>query len=133
MKRRILIVDDDPVMVEYLRLALASNDWELQSAHDAMTGFEKARDSRPTVVITDFQMPDFGKGSDLIRALRREPVLAHTPVIIVTSMGLAHVKAQVPKEETRVRYIEKPQDFAVLRGLIEELTGAEFTPREPLS
>jgi two-component system cell cycle response regulator DivK len=133
MKRRILIVDDDPIMVAFLREGLGSDDWDLDSAYDAMTGFEKARDLRPTVVITDFQMPDFGKGSDLIRALRREPVLAQTPVIIVTSMSLGHVKAQLPKDETRVRFLEKPPDFAVLRRYIKELTGAELTPREPLS
>jgi two-component system cell cycle response regulator DivK len=131
MNRRILIVDDDPVMIAFLRHGLAADGWDLESAMDAMTGFEKARDKRPTLVITDFQMPDFGKGSDLIRALRREPVLAETPVIVVTSMPLAHVRAQLPKDETRVRFMEKPPDYAILRAFIKELTGADLTPREP--
>lgn len=112
-------------MVELVTLGLKSEHWTIDSASDAMTGFEKARDIRPFLIVSDFQMPDFGKGSDLVRAVRKEPALAKTPIIILTSMDLGRVKSSLPKDVERVRMLNKPPDFDIMYSFIAELTGLD--------
>lgn len=121
MNKKILLVDDDPVVLEFVRQELSADGWACTTAEDAMEGFEKARDLRPVLIVSDVQMPDFGKGTDLVRALRREPALAKTPVVIVTGMNLSAVKSQLPKDETRVRLLNKPVDMAAIRACMLEL------------
>ena len=123
MKKRLLLVDDDSSMLGFVQLGLESEFWTIETASDAMSGFEKVRDIRPFLIISDFQMPDFGKGTDLVRAIRREPVIAKTPIIILTGMELQHVRARLPKGEELVRMLNKPPDFDLLRRYIAELTG----------
>lgn len=121
MNRKILLVDDDPVVLEFVRQELAGDGWACATASEAMEGFEKARDLRPALIISDFQMPDFGMGTDLVRALRRDPALAKTPVIIITGMNLGSVKSRLPADETRVRLLNKPADMASVRACMTEL------------
>ena len=123
MKRRMLIVEDDDELLSLLTIGLASPGWTIETATDAMAGFEKARDIKPFVIVTDYQMPHFGKGSDMLRALRREPVLAKTPVIFLTSMDLPRVQSQIAADDERVRLMSKPPSFKLLRDCIQELTG----------
>ncbi len=123
MKKRLLIVDDDSSLTDLMQIGLESEHWTIEVAHDALAGFEKARDLRPFLILSDFQMPDFGKGSDLVRAIRKEPVLAKTPVLILTSMEIAWVNARLPAGETRVRVLNKPPDFEKMKATIKELTG----------
>ncbi len=125
MKRRLLIVEDDPVLLPLLALGLAAPAWTVETAADALAGFEKARDLRPFVIVTDYHMPTYGKGSDLLRAIRREPVLAKTPVIFLTSAELQKIQVQLPATETQVRLMNKPPNFKLLRQTIQELTGVD--------
>lgn len=125
MKRRLLVVEDDLELLSLLEMGLAAPGWTVETATDAMSGFEKARDLRPFLIITDYRMPNFGKGSDMLRALRMEPVLAKTPVIFLTSVDLQRVQATVPEGETRVRLLNKPPNFQVLKATIRDLTGVD--------
>lgn len=121
MNKKILLVDDDPVVLEFVRQELTADGWSCTTAREAMEGFEKARDLRPALIISDFQMPDFGKGTDLVRAVRRDPALVKTPVIIITGMNLATVKTQLPKDDARVRLLNKPADMTAVRACMGEL------------
>lgn len=121
MNKKILLVDDDPLVLEFVRQELTADGWTCSTASEAMEGFEKARDLRPALIVSDVQMPDFGKGTDLVRALRREPALAKTPVVIVTGMNLGEVRKMLPTGEERVRLLNKPADMNAIRASMREL------------
>jgi len=122
-KRRLLIVDDDSGMLDILSRTLADPDWEIELAGDAMSAFIKAREARPFLIITDIEMPMFGKGSDMLRALRKEKVLAKTPVIVLTGDSPARARELLAPGDPNMRLLIKPPDFSVLRALIREMGG----------
>lgn len=123
MKRRLLIVDDDSNTLDILSSNLASPDWEIETALDAMSAFLKARDIRPFLIITDIRMPTFGKGTDMVRALRKEKVLAHTPVIVLTGIDPEQARALMPEGDPNIRLLIKPPDFDALAALVREMGG----------
>lgn len=126
-KRRLLIVDDDSNTLELLSANLASPDWEIETALDAVSAFIKARELRPFLIITDIRMPTFGRGTDMVRALRKEKVLAKTPVIVLTGIDPEQARALMPQGDPNVRLLTKPPDFDALIALIREMGDLEPT------
>lgn len=125
MNRRLLMVDDDPMILEALKAGLGEGPWTVETASDAMSAFVKARDLRPFLIITDVQMPSFGKGTDMVRALRKEKATATTPVIVMTGMDLTRARALLPPDDPHTRLLGKPPDFDTIEVLIKELTGVD--------
>lgn len=119
------MVDDDPMILTALQAGLGEGPWTVETATDAMSAFVKARDLRPFLIITDVQMPSFGKGTDMVRALRKEKATSTTPVIVMTGMDLTRARALLPPDDPHTRLLGKPPDFDTLEVLIKELTGVD--------
>jgi len=80
---RVLVVDDDPDIVEYLGALLEDHGFEVRSAGDADRALAALRTTRPAVVLIDVLMP--GKsGLDLLVSIRRDPRLADLPLVMIT-------------------------------------------------
>ena len=124
-KRRLLIADDEPMILGIMESALAGPAWEITTAQNALDALMKARDLRPFLIITDVQMPSFGKGTDMVRALRKEKATATTPVIVMTGMDLQRAQALLPQNDPYTRLIGKPPDFDKIEALIRELAGVD--------
>jgi len=122
-KRRLLIADDEPMILEVMQDALTGPAWDITTASDAMDALMKARELRPFFIITDIQMPSYGKGTDMIRALRMEKAIAATPLIVLTGMDPERAKRLLPADDARLRLLTKPPDFARILSIIKELTG----------
>ena len=69
LPKRILVVDDEPGLAELLRLALTSDQFQVEIAQDAQTALAAFEARRHDVVITDFRMPGMD-GLELARAIR---------------------------------------------------------------
>lgn len=89
MSKRILIVDDE----NYIRLLLHRTLEELEfegveihAAADGLAGLEAARALRPDLLFLDLMMPGLS-GFEVCTAVRRDPELAGTHVIILTAKG----------------------------------------------
>lgn len=124
-KRRLLIADDEPMILHLLVDALASPAWEIVTATNALETLMKARDLRPFCIVSDIQMPAYGKGTDMIRALRLEKAISHTPVILLTGMDPERAQNLLPPNDARVRLLVKPPDFPKIFALIKEMTGVD--------
>lgn len=130
-KRILLIVDDDPMIVATLEAALSNSNWDIETANDALQAFMKARDLRPFLIVTDVQMPAYGKGSDMVRALRMEKATMLTPVIVLTGMELSRAKRLLPPDDARIQVFNKPPDFDAILLAIKELTGVDPSAAPP--
>ncbi len=122
-KRRLLIVDDDPLIINFLSAALASSEWEISTAADAMSAFMIARDQRPFMILTDVQMPAFGSGTDMVRALRLEKATALTPVLVITGLTPERAQPLLPQDDPRIQLMSKPPDIDTIFRIIYEMTG----------
>ncbi|MCA9243829.1 MAG: response regulator, partial [Phycisphaerales bacterium] len=85
-KRRVLVVDDDPAILEMLvELLERTGDFEVQTA---ATGFDAGKEAsrfRPDVIVLDFMLPDIN-GNAVIKSIRGDEALRETRIIIVSGV-----------------------------------------------
>jgi two-component system chemotaxis response regulator CheY len=86
--KRVLIVDDAATVRHYHRQVLEAAGYQVLDAANGLEGLEKALMALPDLVLADVNMPRMD-GYSLLAALRAEPALAATPVIIITTEALA--------------------------------------------
>lgn len=79
---RVLIVDDEPTLVELLSVSLRFQGFEVETATDGAEGLDKARVFRPDALIVDVMMPGMD-GFGMLRRLRADGI--HAPVLFLTA------------------------------------------------
>jgi two-component system response regulator MprA len=113
----ILVVDDDPIIVEMLSDLLAFEGYAVRGAGNGLEAMETILADRPALVLLDLQMP-YMSGAELLDALSRS-VFADLPVIIITASPL---EAQRVALDTNVACMTKPLDLdALLAGIAAAL------------
>ena len=86
MKKRILVVDDEPEFTNMLRLSLENEGYyEVREENDAGNARAAAREFDPDVVLLDIMMPEL-EGSEVAAALKEDPVTRDVPVIFLTAL-----------------------------------------------
>ncbi len=82
----ILIVDDDPEIVDLLRMDLELMGFQVDHAHDGMAGVKKAENKRYDLIILDIMMPKLD-GYEACKKIRASRQAAQTPIILLTAKG----------------------------------------------
>jgi twitching motility two-component system response regulator PilH len=80
---RVLIIDDSPTIIAVLRKILGSARLVTSEAVDAETGIELMRSDQPNLVFLDVVLPGID-GFAALRAMRRDPLIRHIPVILMS-------------------------------------------------
>jgi two-component system alkaline phosphatase synthesis response regulator PhoP len=83
--KTILVVEDEPAIVKIVRDYLGQAGFRVVTAHAGQIGLTTARHELPDLVILDLMLPGGLDGLDVCRALRRDPVLANVPIIMLTA------------------------------------------------
>lgn len=83
---KVLIVDDQVDIRRMMMIAL-SGDFELLEAGDGVTALQMVREHRPDVVLLDVMMPGEMDGLQVLQAIRNDPQLKATRVIMVSAKG----------------------------------------------
>jgi two-component system, OmpR family, KDP operon response regulator KdpE len=81
LKARILVVDDEPGILRFLRAALVANDFEFESARSVQEALKSIASNAPDVVVLDLGLPD-GDGKDVIRQVREWSAV---PIIVISA------------------------------------------------
>ena len=81
MPKKILLVDDEPEILEICRDYLKASGYEVLTAKDGAQGLSFARREKPDLVVLDLMMPEMD-GLDMCRTIRRE---SNVPIIILTA------------------------------------------------
>lgn len=81
--RRVLVADDDPAIAWYFADLLRARGCDVEEAPDGEAALDRARRMVPDLVISDIRMPRLD-GLRLCRALRKDPVLADVPVVLLS-------------------------------------------------
>jgi DNA-binding response OmpR family regulator len=131
----ILVVDDDPRIVELLHIALGAHGFRVISASNGEDALRQAFDELPDLVILDVRLPR-RSGYEVCETIRREPQLAHLPVIMVSALTETEARLQglargaddyLPKPFSPKELIAKVKR-ALARA--EELKGLQRRARE---
>ena len=82
----ILVVEDDPRVVELLHIALGAHGFRVLSATNGDDGWRMVMEEQPDLVVLDVRLPR-RSGLDVVDAIRREPAVASLPVILVSALA----------------------------------------------
>jgi two-component system, cell cycle response regulator len=85
-RKRLLIVDDEPLNIKLLAGRLPADKFEIIRAFDGKTGLEKAAELSPDLILLDIMMPGMD-GCEVTRRLKSDPALKEIPIIIITALG----------------------------------------------
>jgi len=118
-KVKILIVDDEPNIVQTLQDRLEMNDYNVVTACNGQEGLEQAIQEQPDVVLLDVIMPVMD-GLEMLEALRKEPTCENISVVMLTARSQTQdiARANACGIED---YIVKPFDLSELLEKIESI------------
>ncbi|HEY5983220.1 MAG TPA: response regulator [Anaerolineales bacterium] len=121
--KRILCIEDDPEMIDLIRLILERRGFRVQGAEGGRAGLEAVIASPPDLVLLDLMMPDMD-GWDVYQQMKANESTRRVPVIIVTASGQnidREFGIQIAKVDDYIVKPFSPQDLLasverVLRG-----------------
>jgi CheY-like chemotaxis protein len=123
-KKYILVVDDDPDLVETVSMMLDSKGCEVGQAYDGIEGEESIKARRPDLVILDIMMPR-KDGYVLCNELKQDEKTRDIPVVLLTAVGDAvpstrysHADGMATEAD---EYIPKPIDTEGLWRVVSNL------------
>jgi CheY-like chemotaxis protein len=123
MKRSVLIVEDNETNLYLLRYLLEQSGMMVYEARDGIMGIEVASRTCPDCILLDVQLPQMC-GYDVARALRADPKLRATPIIVMTGNARAEDYDEAMAAGA-TDFIEKPVDPETLLAQISKyLTAA---------
>jgi CheY-like chemotaxis protein len=115
-------------VTSYLSALLSDNGWETHTANDVQRGLALVRAQTPAVVLLDLMMPERG-GLSVLVAIRKDPALRDTPVVLVSGVQEKlnadfHSYLEHFKHYRANAFVDKPVDAALLLKTIDELVHA---------
>ena len=115
-KKQILVVDDEPDVVEFFRQLLEDNGYEVTAAYDGLQGMEMVLKKRPDLILLDLQMPE-ETGTGFYRKLHNKKEYKDIPVIVISGVAGSHlaVGKSVPVLD------KPPQEDEVLQEVAKAL------------
>ncbi len=115
-KEKILTIDDDPDILDVLELTL-SEQYEVFQANNGEEGLQVLQQKNPDLIICDYMMP-LMNGREFCKALKKDILLRHLPVIMLTGKGEVHDRVG-GIEAGADDYIVKPFDPSELLARIK--------------
>lgn len=117
MPKRILIIDDDPIVLKYLENLFGDNGYETFTAANGIEGREMVDHCKPNLITLDLQMPEQW-GPRFYRDLTKTKAYRDIPIIVIS--GLSGSKYSLPKA---AGYLSKPFDAEELLKMVREQIG----------
>lgn len=105
-KEKILVVDDSPAQRHYVEDCLLRQGFNVVTAEDGKVGLDKARQIRPDLIVSDYDMPVM-TGFEMVVALRRDPATRGVPVVMLTARDTKRDVAQM-RAAGATAYLVKP-------------------------
>jgi two-component system response regulator VicR len=123
-KKSVVCIEDEPEMIDLIKLILGRKGFELAGAMGGREGLELIRRTKPDLVLLDLMMPDMD-GWEVYQQLKSDDELKHIPVIIVTAKAQSIDKVlglHIAKVDD---YVTKPFGPQELLQSIEKVLSAK--------
>ena len=116
---RVLVVDDDPVILKLLRVNFEMEGYSVTTASDGVKGLKAAREERPDVIISDVMMPHMN-GLELVAALDADVSTDAIPVILLSARA-QEIDVSDGLHAGADDYVTKPFDPIELIDRVQQL------------
>jgi len=122
-KQHILVVDDDPDLVESITMKLESNSFRVTKAYDGVEAWEKIKVDRPDLIILDVMMPR-KDGYAVCDEIKKDAKYKDITVVLLTAVGDAVTTTQYThfggKTTLAEDFVPKPIDLDKLMDIVKE-------------
>ena len=119
-KKRVLVIDDEPLILETLDAWLKMQGYTAFTAPDPVSGVEMAAKKQPDLIILDNYMGSLS-GFDALAKLRSDPKTSKTPVIMMSGFDKSIATVEAAFKAGANAFIPKPPDFERLKQKIVSL------------
>jgi len=120
MGRDILLIEDEPNIIEAIRFILSRDGWHVQVHSDGTSAAEAVRAKTPDLVILDVMLPG-RSGFDILRELREGAETADLPVLMLTAKGQSKDR-EMAEALGASRFMAKPFSNTDVLAAVRELT-----------
>jgi len=130
MNKKILVVDDERALVDYLTLRLEKKGYRTCFSYDGESALDAAGKESPDLILLDIRLPGIS-GFQVFERLRRNPELMHIPVIFVTADSTV-LEENRPFKSSADDFLIKPFEPEELYEKIEAKLGPCEVREEPV-
>lgn len=127
MARRVLLIEDEPNIIEAISFILSRDGFTVHTHEDGTTAMAKVRAQRPDMIILDVMLPG-RSGYDILRDLRSEAATRSLPVLMLTARGQAKDRDLATQLGADV-YMTKPFSNAEICAQVRAMIGDDV-PRD---
>lgn len=124
MKQRVIVVEDDPVLLQLYTQIVEFAGYEVTGFKDGRPALEAIETNPPDLLTLDVNLPGI-PGIDLLRHARERLQLTDLKIVIVTA-NIVSARSETAKLADKV--LEKPVSNEVFRQTLEQLLGKTSTP-----
>ena len=121
MPGRVLLIEDEPNIIEAIRFILSREGWRVDTHSDGKTALETIRSRAPDVVILDVMLPN-RSGYDILHDLRGDKALQGLPVLMLTARGQKKDR-DLAEKLGATRFMTKPFANTDILETVRELAG----------
>ncbi len=116
---KILIAEDEPLILQTLELKLKKEGYDVIGCTDGLDALQKIDAEQPDLVITDIMMP-YMSGLEVVRKVKQDDVQKNIPVIVLSTMGQENIVEEA-FELGADDYLKKPFSLSELSIRIKRL------------
>jgi len=126
---RVMIVEDEPNIVESLSFVFSREGWQVAAALDGNSAIDRLLSDPPDVLVLDLMIPPVN-GFEVLKRVRSEASLKKLPVLVLTAKG------QEKDRHTALRlgadaFVTKPFSNRDIVQQVRDLAGSEHVAAEP--
>ena len=117
--KKILIVEDEHELLDFMKIRLEANKYEVIGACDGKEGYEKACNDKPDLILLDLMLPKID-GYWVCDLLKKDERHRDTPIIIITAKS-GDANHELAKKCGADAYMQKPLDMGELLAKMSSL------------
>ncbi len=122
----VLVVDDDPDLVEAVSMKLESENFRVAKAYDGVEAWEKIKEERPALIILDVMMPR-KNGYAVCEEIKQDPDYQDIKIVLLTAVGSAVTSTSYTHKDGMTTladdYVPKPIDLDQLMEIVKDYLG----------
>ncbi len=118
--KKILVVDDEPEVVDVIKSRLTRNGYDVITAYNGMEGLEVAKKERPDLIVLDVMMPKLD-GYHVCRMLKFDQKYRNISIVVLSALAAQEENILIAKQVGADACLAKPYDGNVLLQTIKEL------------
>ncbi|MDE1132227.1 MAG: response regulator [Ascidiaceihabitans sp.] len=120
MKKRVLLVEDEPNIIEAITFLLSREGWHVDTQTDGATAVKRVRELQPDLLMLDHMLP--GKsGLDILIELRSDDQFLALPILMLTARGQMRDRAEAEAAGVS-RFMTKPFSNTEVLAAVRDLT-----------